>query len=417
MRWDTIVVGGGLSGLAAAAYLGGAGKRTLLVERAHTLGGRGGSVEKDGFVFGQGLHALYRGGSAEAVLKALGVAVDGEPATAAGARVMLGGRVFAMPVGFVTLLSSGLFSFTEKIEAASVLLDIERTPLDRVPDEPLADYIERATRSPTLRALLVAVFGIATYTRNTELMSARTAIAQLRRAARPGVLYLNGGWEQLVVGLRSAALAAGVEIRTGAAADQIAHDAYVRAVVVDGQRLACDAAIMAVGPSAAKALAPAARVWDPVPMPVHASCLDLALSHLPRPEHRFVAGLDEKFFFNVQSAIARLAPSGGAQLGVIEYLAPGETGQRERLEQIVDRLQPGWREHVVHARFLPRMTVAFAHPEPGRAPSTRTDVDGLYVAGDWAGEELLVDGALGSAREAAHHVTAHAARPLEARVA
>ncbi|HBP18082.1 MAG TPA: hypothetical protein DEA08_09860 [Planctomycetes bacterium] len=38
--WDTIVIGGGLAGLAAATWLGRAGQRVLLVERGRELGGR-----------------------------------------------------------------------------------------------------------------------------------------------------------------------------------------------------------------------------------------------------------------------------------------------------------------------------------------------------------------------------------------
>ena len=38
-RYDAIVIGGGHNGLTAAAYLGRAGKRVLVLERRHVLGG------------------------------------------------------------------------------------------------------------------------------------------------------------------------------------------------------------------------------------------------------------------------------------------------------------------------------------------------------------------------------------------
>ncbi len=37
--WDAIVVGGGHNGLVCAAYLGRAGKKVLVVERSHVVGG------------------------------------------------------------------------------------------------------------------------------------------------------------------------------------------------------------------------------------------------------------------------------------------------------------------------------------------------------------------------------------------
>ena len=38
-KYDAIVIGGGHNGLTAAAYLGRAGKKVLVLERRHVLGG------------------------------------------------------------------------------------------------------------------------------------------------------------------------------------------------------------------------------------------------------------------------------------------------------------------------------------------------------------------------------------------
>ncbi len=62
-RIGVVVVGGGLAGLAAAAYAARAGTRVILFEAREELGGRARSDEDDGFTFNQGAHALYRGGA------------------------------------------------------------------------------------------------------------------------------------------------------------------------------------------------------------------------------------------------------------------------------------------------------------------------------------------------------------------
>ena len=55
--------------------------------------------------------------------------------------------------------------------------------------------------------------------------------------------------------------------------------------------------------------APAA--WS-AEVPVRASCLDVGLVRLPRPENRFALGVDRPHYFSVHSATAALAPDGQA---------------------------------------------------------------------------------------------------------
>src|SRR5919197_6061759 len=69
----SIVVGGGLAGLAAAAYLARGGRSVTLLERAPTLGGRAATDTPGGYALNRGAHALYTGGSASEVLRELGV--------------------------------------------------------------------------------------------------------------------------------------------------------------------------------------------------------------------------------------------------------------------------------------------------------------------------------------------------------
>ncbi len=76
---DVVVVGGGLAGLTAAVYLGRAGHRVTVIEKATALGGRAVTQEKGGFSMNLGAHALYCDGAARRVLDALGVAAPGKP--------------------------------------------------------------------------------------------------------------------------------------------------------------------------------------------------------------------------------------------------------------------------------------------------------------------------------------------------
>jgi len=54
MKYDVIIVGGGISGLTSAAFLTKAGKKVLLFEKENTCGGLVNSFERDGFVYDGG---------------------------------------------------------------------------------------------------------------------------------------------------------------------------------------------------------------------------------------------------------------------------------------------------------------------------------------------------------------------------
>ena len=91
----TVIVGGGLAGLTAAAYLARAGRRVTVLEKAPSLGGRAATQEQAGFAFNRGIHAIYTGGASSEVLAELGVTYSaGSPGQAF---VLDQGRVLPFP--------------------------------------------------------------------------------------------------------------------------------------------------------------------------------------------------------------------------------------------------------------------------------------------------------------------------------
>lgn len=73
---DVLIVGGGMAGLTAAAYLSRAGLKVLLCEKESKTGGLVSSFEYKGFVFDGGIRAIENSGIVLPMLRQLGIEVD-----------------------------------------------------------------------------------------------------------------------------------------------------------------------------------------------------------------------------------------------------------------------------------------------------------------------------------------------------
>jgi hypothetical protein len=81
------------------------------------------------------------------------------------------------------------------------------------------------------------------------------------------------------------------------------------------------------------------------------------------------------------------------------------------MEDFLDTVQPGWREFVIKQRYLPNLIVynllvtAAQGGVKGRPSPKINDIQGLYLVGDWIGQEgLLADASFASAKQAAMEI-------------
>ena len=76
MKYDAIVVGGGIAGVTATAYLSREGYKTLLIEKEPYCGGLINSFTRDGFTYDGGIRATESAGVLFPMLKQLGLEVE-----------------------------------------------------------------------------------------------------------------------------------------------------------------------------------------------------------------------------------------------------------------------------------------------------------------------------------------------------
>jgi phytoene dehydrogenase-like protein len=403
-----LVIGGGLAGLTSATYLARGGADVTLLEKTGSAGGRATTSRTNGYALNRGVHALYTGGAASSVLKELNVRYTaGVPKNV---KIRADGKLHAFPATPRDLLSTTLLNGAEKRDLLRVFLRIGMVRPSTLSNQSVSEYLSSLTERPAVRSMLDAVARVSLYSDALDIASADTFVLRTQQSMLHPIHYVDGGWQTLVDGLTQAALDAGVTIQPSATVAQLesANGTVTGVRLRDGTAIAADAVILALPQPDAENLT---ELHQEV-LPVYTACLDLALSHLPKPNNCVVFDAEEPVFLTVQSEFARVAPDQGAILHAFLQLDPRTATDahvaREQLEHFVDEVQPGWREHVVERHFYPHLLASSALPLASRngmrgRPSPQSHaMRNLYFAGDWVGPDgFLVDASLSSARESA----------------
>ncbi|HET6873502.1 MAG TPA: NAD(P)-binding protein, partial [Acidimicrobiales bacterium] len=209
--WDVIVVGAGLAGLTAGATAAAGGARTVVLE-ARRPGGRCRTSTKGQYIFNMGPHALYLGGPGAPILRQLGVEPEGVRAPFPTYRLWKDGRHHQVPHGPGSLLRTTVMGAAAKAQFARMLGALPLTNASRLGGVSVREWLDGHRLRDDAAAVVTTLVRLSTYTGDMGEFSADAAVRQLQIGARPGVVYLHGGWAQLIEGLAKL-----VEVRPGQA--------------------------------------------------------------------------------------------------------------------------------------------------------------------------------------------------------
>jgi 15-cis-phytoene desaturase len=291
---DTIVVGGGPAGLAAAIYLAEAGRTALVLEKRTRLGGKLASWrDRDGDILETGLHSFFGGyDTVHALLRTVGIShhVLWQPHT----------LTFAMPPGFsdrvgaapvfeefhfinapspfngigAVLNARYVFNAWEKVLFAAGTLPIlvgDHDYAERQDDITYADWHRRRGMSEHMLATFFAPMALALNFTPADRISAEAMLrvmayfASSRDASRAG--FLDGPPnERLIEPIAAHVRAAGQRIESDArVAELLFTDGTCSGVRTDdGRTFAAANVIVATPVHDAAKLLPAAMLRDPL---------------------------------------------------------------------------------------------------------------------------------------------------------
>jgi protoporphyrinogen/coproporphyrinogen III oxidase len=314
-----VVVGGGISGLAAAHRLTAAGARVTLLESAARLGGKLHADEIAGVPVDLGAESmLARRPEAVALARETGLADDLQPPATAQAALWTRGRLRPMPRGHIMGVPGDL----GPLSASGVLspAGLARLPLDHVlPRTPVGDdvavgaYVAARLGHEVVDRLIEPLLG-GVYAGNAYRISMRAAVPQLFAVAREG--------RSLIEGVREVQ-------RRAAAATQHAGG---RALTDDGERAAKEAPVfLGIRGGVGRLPLAVAETCRAAGADIRTGTEARALRRTPEgwrittegPAGRSVLEADAVVLAVPAPAAARLldaeSPAAAAELGTIEY--------------------------------------------------------------------------------------------------
>ncbi|MBA2938149.1 FAD-dependent oxidoreductase [Paenibacillus sp. CGMCC 1.16610] len=438
-KMKVAIIGGGLAGLTAAAYLSeNPHIEGILFERSPQLGGRAFTYEKAGFTLNYGAHAIY-GIDRHTITnmeRELGLSFSSKQVDKRKVVYAKHNQLTTAPLDAINLLKTDLLSTAQKVrfvgEIAAIIANIHNLKNYAT----LADYLAESNADEDVKELwehLVCsnFFITPEDARNVSGAVISEYYHNLFLSSKP-VNYILGSWAVITNQLKQKLTTSGrweIAIQEGVESLRYADRKFV--LQTKNREEAFDKVIFAMPVQQVVKLLKG-TAWEPFLAPYESNTAtevmvyDVGLSKVVARPFSYISDMDNKLFISDVSATDHtLVPEGGQLLQGIAYLSDQFESDEQRksyldnkntqMEALFDKHYPGWRDFTAVKRVSKKaMVSSVKNISTNHLLPIRVENVPFYFCGDGCtGKGELAERAFSSARTAALAVVQEVEQALQ----
>jgi protoporphyrinogen oxidase/AcrR family transcriptional regulator len=438
-KMKAAIIGGGLAGLTAAAYLSeNPHIEGILFERSPQLGGRAFTYEKSGFTLNYGAHAIYGIDRHKLSLmeKELGLSFSSKEVDKRRVMYAKHNQLTEAPLDFVNLLKTDLLSTMQKVrfagEIAAIIANIHN--LKNYPT--LGDYLAESKADENVKELWEHLVCSNFFITPEDARKVSGAVISeyyhnLFLSSKP-VNYILGSWAVITNQLKQKIQTSSrwnIALQEGVESIRYADKKFI--LQTKTREEAFDKVIFAMPVQQAVKLLKG-TAWEPFLAPYESNTAtevmvyDIGLSHVVAQPFSYISDMDNKLFISDVSATDHtLVPEGGQLLQGIAYLSDDFQNDEDRkayldnktmqMEALFDKHYPGWRDATAVKRVSKKAMVASVKNIASNSLlPVRVENVPFYFCGDGCkGKGELAERAFSSARTAAQAIIEEANHLLQ----
>jgi protoporphyrinogen oxidase len=430
------IIGGGLAGLTAAAYLSETENvEGILFERSPQLGGRAFTYEKEGFTLNYGAHAIYGidRHNISTMEKELGMSFSSKQVDKRKVVYSKNGQLTPAPLDFVNIVKTDLLTPVQKIrfvgEVAAIIAQIHNIKNY----DTLGDYLDRSDADEDLKELWEHLVCSNFFISPEDARKVTGAVVSeyyhnLFLSSRP-VNYVIGSWAVITNQLHQKIADSGRwEVSLQEGADQVRYENRKFLLKTKKREEAFDKVVFAMPVQQVVKLL-RGTPWEPFmdkyqdSKPTEVMVYDVGLSQVVARPFSYISDMDEKMFITDVSATDHtLVPDNGQLLQGVAYLNDEFDSdqtrklyldqKQEAMEALFDKHYPGWRDALTVKRVSKKaMVSSVKNIEGNELLPNRVENVPFYFCGDGCtGKGELAERSFSSARNVARLIQGEASQ-------